>query len=160
MTGIRPWRLADLAALAALHAGCFASAWQEEFLGRLLAQPGAFCLLAIQHDMPEGFVIARVVAGEAEILSLGVRQAARRQGLGVQLIRTTADHAAVMGACDIFLEVAVDNDAARSLYQRLGFHEVGHRRNYYDDANGSQQDALILKRRVPFEAVGMRPELD
>ena len=151
--------LADLPAIADLQAACFPEVWGPEFLGRLLAQPGAFSLVAMDLGAPAGFLVARAVAGEAEILSLGVRQESRRQGLGSGLIRMAATRAATMGASQICLEVAVENEAARALYGGLGFHVVGSRPAYYHGTGGVRGDGLILKRALS-ESMGSGQEVD
>jgi ribosomal-protein-alanine N-acetyltransferase len=140
--------LADLPSIADLQAVCFPDAWGMEFLGRLLAQPGAFSLVAVDNGATAGFAIGRAVAGEAEILSLGVRGALRRQGLGTELVRMALARAVAMGASQICLEVAVENDAARALYGSLGFEEVGSRPAYYCGPDGARLDGLILKRTL------------
>lgn len=145
---IRPGLLEDLPAIARLHRECFAEAWEVGFLGRLLAQPGAFCAIALEQELHAGFLLARVNAGEGEILSLGVRLLSRRRSLGIALVRNALERAASAGAMEIFLEVAVENVAARSLYSRLGFQEAGLRPAYYGQCPGTGTDALILRRRV------------
>jgi [ribosomal protein S18]-alanine N-acetyltransferase len=147
---IRPGSLGDMPAIAALHARCFARAWDEEFLGRILAQPGAVALVAIEESTIAGFVLARAAAGEAEILSLGVRPELRRRGLGTELIRTAGLHVEEAGAVEVFLEVSVENASARALYAGLGFREVGLRADYYEEAVGAARDALVLRRALPL----------
>jgi ribosomal-protein-alanine N-acetyltransferase len=147
---IRQATLADLSIIAGLHAECFAQGWDEEFLGRILAQPGAFAFLAIELGVLEGFVLVRAAAGEAEILSLGIRLTMRRRGLGAALIRTACLRADEAGAVEVFLEVSVENEAARALYAGLGFREVGRRPDYYEDAVGAARDALVLRRALPL----------
>src|ERR1700758_1501447 len=87
MIEVRPLGAFELAALAELHAACFEDAWDEAALAALLAMPGAFALIA-EADRADGFVIARAAAGEAEILSLGVRPDLRRRGLGRSLLQS------------------------------------------------------------------------
>jgi ribosomal-protein-alanine N-acetyltransferase len=147
---IRQATLADLRTIAALHAQCFAQGWDEEFLGRILAQPGAFAFLELDRETPTGFVVVRAVAGEAEILSLGVSPASRRRGLGAALIRAACQHAEEFTVVEVFLEVSVENVAARAVYDRLGFREVGRRTDYYEDAVGAARDALVLRRALPL----------
>jgi tRNA threonylcarbamoyladenosine biosynthesis protein TsaB len=142
---VRPGTLADLPAIAKLHAECFVDAWDTEFLGRLLAQPGAFSAIAVEHDVPVGFVLARAVAGEAEVLSLGVQPRSRRRSVGTALVRSMIERALQTGAAEVFLEVGVENAAARRLYGRLGFAEVGARSAYYRRDSGPGTDALILR---------------
>ena len=84
------------------------------------------------------------LADEAEILTLAVRPSARRAGLGGRLVEAAVVRAAALGAERMFLEVAEGNVAARALYARSGFVEMGRRRGYYSHADGSREDALTL----------------
>ena len=126
-------------ALADLHATAFAAPWSAAAIAELLAQPGVFA-----EGEEDGFILIRVVADEAEILTLAVRPAARRVGLGGRLVEAAVVRAAARGAERMFLEVAEDNVAARALYARTGFVEAGRRRGYYARADGSREDALVL----------------
>ena len=128
-------------ALADLHATAFAAPWSAAAIAELLAQPGVFA-----EGDEDGFILIRVVADEAEILTLAVRPEARKQGLGARLVDRAAVHAADRGAALLFLEVAEDNAAARALYARCGFSEVGRRRGYYPSSGGGRIDALMLAR--------------
>jgi len=105
----------------------------------LLEQDG---VIGVWHA--DGFILCRVVADEAEILMLAVRPDARRSGLGRRLTEAAADVCMTRGAERLFLEVAEDNMAARMLYVRAGFVEVGRRRAYYARPDGPAADALIL----------------
>lgn len=136
-------RLADAAdapALGALHAAAFPAGerWGADALRLMLEMPGAFGLL-----LPEqGFVLARVAADEAEILTLAVVPGARRRGQGGGLLAAAMAQAAARGAATMFLEVSERNAAARALYAAAGFGEAGRRRRYYADGS----DALVLRR--------------
>ena len=140
MSGGDPDRAARL---AAIHAEAFAephdSPWSAAAFADLLAQPGVFAV-----DSADGFILMRVVADEAEILTLAVRPAARRAGQGAQLVGEGLVAAAARGAVRVFLEVADDNAAARALYARAGFVEAGRRPGYYAGADGERRDALLL----------------
>jgi ribosomal-protein-alanine N-acetyltransferase len=139
----------DLPHVARLHEECFADAWNAEFIGRLLAQPGAFGMVAMDDGTQAGFVLARANAGEAEILSVGVRFGSRRRSLATALVQGALDLVCAGGAVEVFLEVAVENGAARALYRRLGFLEVGSRPAYYGQGMGPRSEALILRRALP-----------
>jgi ribosomal-protein-alanine N-acetyltransferase len=95
-------------------------------------------------------VISRVAGDEAEILTLAVSPAARRNGAGTALMNEAARHAWEYGARTMFLEVATSNEAAYALYSRLGFREVGRRKSYY----ASAEDALILRADLPLLPLG------
>lgn len=131
---------ADRAArLAALHATAFAEPWDAPAFAALLDQAGVFAV-----DAPDGFILMRAVADEAEILTLAVRPQARRRGLGGRLVGEGAVEAAARGAVRLFLEVAADNVPARALYAQAGFVEAGRRPGYYARPDGARQDALLL----------------
>lgn len=141
---------ADIAALAALHRTGFSEAWSVQSLMDLLESPGAFAVLAEANGDPQGFVLVREAAGEAEILTIAVQPEQRRHGLGRRLLAAAARRAAEMGATTLFLEVAVDNQAALALYYSLGFVEVGRRKAYYARPSAPAANALILKVDVPL----------
>src|SRR5262249_51240454 len=117
----------DVDTLARIHAACFAKAWDAKTLGDMLKSPGILALSA-----PHGFVLARVAADEAEILTLAVAPEARRQGLARALVVEAVVRAHAKGAAQTFLEVSRVNTAARALYGSLGFAEVGTRKSYYE----------------------------
>ena len=127
------------ARLAALHAGAFDAPWDAAAFDSLLGEAGVHLA-----ETPDGFILMRTVADEAEILTLAVRPSARRRGVGAGLVGRGAAEAAARGARRLFLEVAEDNDAARALYARAGFVEAGRRPRYYARADGSRADALLL----------------
>jgi len=129
----------DTAPLAALHAVCFDDAWDAASLRTMLAAPEAY---TFHH--PDGFVVARVAGGEAEILTLAVAPQARGKGLGRALLCEAIAKAEQLGAGAMFLEVGSGNPAARALYAGLGFAPVGARKAYYRG-----QDALVLRLSLP-----------
>jgi len=138
--------------LALLHAQCFPEEpWEAEALRRILALNGGFGRLAWQGDMAIGFVLARDLGNECEILSLGVVPESRRLGVGRALLRAVIEEAARQRRPSAVLEVAADNAAARALYARSGFIAVGHRPRYYRRA-GAAIDALILRCPIGSEA--------
>jgi ribosomal-protein-alanine N-acetyltransferase len=154
---VRPTVAFDLDVLAELHAEAFADAqdqtWTRESIATLLAMPGAFGLIGSIDGAPAGLIIARVAAGEAEILTLGVVPGARRRGLARLLLDEAAGRAAAEGAERLFLEVAEDNLPAQALYIHAGFAKVGRRRDYYARTGASPVAALILARplaALPF----------
>jgi ribosomal-protein-alanine N-acetyltransferase len=149
---IRPAGPFDLALLAELHAACFAERWDPAALASLLAMPGALAFLASgplgpAGDEPLGFVLLRAIAGEAEIISIGVRPEARRAGIGRRLLGAALAAAAAGGAERLFLEVAADNWQALGLYLSHDFTEVGRRPNYYQ-RNGGGMMALVLSKPI------------
>ncbi len=140
---IRPVRAEEAATLSALHGRAFPpdETWGPVAIQAMLGLDGAFGLVADgASGLPEGFILARAVADEAEVLTLAVDPAARRRGWGGLLLRGALAEVARRGAESLFLEVSEGNAPARALYARAGATEVGRRRRYYADGS----DALVL----------------
>src|SRR5512143_561721 len=110
----------DLDRAAALHAESFAAlgerAWTRQDLAELLASPGVAGMLLAVDGGDAGFALWRVVADEAELLTIAVRPIHRRQGAGRRLLMAAIDHVRGAGAQSLYLEVGTDNPAARHLY--------------------------------------------
>jgi len=135
--------------LAALQAACFPEEpWDAASIASLCAPPEGFALLALRGEEPVGFVLARVAAGEGEILAIGVLPTERRSGVGRRLVEATLAHARELGADALFLEVAEDNGAARTLYMANEFFSVGRRPGYYKRPSGTVA-ALVLRHTIP-----------
>jgi ribosomal protein S18 acetylase RimI-like enzyme len=134
--------------LSALHGVCFPEEpWDERALRPLLALSGVFGFVAWQPEAPAGFVLARDLGEDVEILSLGVIPPCRRQGVGRALLDAVAAETGRRRRGSIVLEVAVANAAARRLYAAAGFVQVGRRPRYYRHA-GQNGDGLILRRPI------------
>ncbi len=145
---LAPASAADAVGLAQAHARSFDPAWSASEIAALLVSPGAFAMAARAAEDPDwvaGFLLARAIAGEAEVLTLAVDPAHRRQGVARALLEASAAAAVTAGAEAMFLEVAADNDAAVALYQSAGFESVGRRRGYYARPGGPPVDALVLR---------------
>lgn len=135
------------AEIARLHGELFSPAWSEESVRTLLDHPASTAFLAVVGGPPKvvvGFVMAQLVADEAEILSVGVARSWQRRGLGRRLVEGVARAAQRAEAKKLFLEVAADNDAAMALYRRTGFLGTGLRRGYYARPGGDAVDAVTL----------------
>jgi ribosomal-protein-alanine N-acetyltransferase len=141
MTTLTPLSLAHAGLIAGMHHVCFAEPWNEKAMAELLVLPGVYGWLAADGK-PEGFVMARIAADEAEILTLMVLPPYRRHGLARRLLEAALDNAKVQGVENMYLEVASSNRAAQYLYTKMGFTQVGRRKGYY----GEGVDALLLAR--------------
>ena len=90
-----------------------------------------------------GFCILQPVLDEANLLLMAIDPAQQGQGLGYQLLEASV----VMlknNQVQIFLEVRESNLAAIKLYEKSGFHQIDLRKNYYPNANGSREHAIIM----------------
>jgi len=134
-----------------MHRACFPDGpWDAATLERILTLAGGFGYLAWQEEAPVGFILARDLAGEVEVLSVGVLPHWRRGGIGRALFDAVVAKAEHDGLGSIVLEVATENTAARALYAAFGFVQVGRRPGYYRQTGG-RTDALILRRGITGE---------
>jgi ribosomal-protein-alanine N-acetyltransferase len=135
-----------------LYTECLDEPLTAPMRSNLLASPGMWASLAWAATeggpAAAGFVMARSIAGEAEVVGIGVRPAQRRKGVGGALLADAVVRAVALGAEAIFLEVAEDNPAAVALYRSAGFRPVGRRPGYYRRKSRLPVAALIMRRTV------------
>jgi [ribosomal protein S18]-alanine N-acetyltransferase len=132
----------DAAAIAAVHAASFQRGWSEDEFRRLLLERNVICHRArIGHSLV-GFILSRLVAGEAEILSVAIKPGWRGRGFSRPLLDLHLRRLAGLGTSAVFLEVDEKNAPAIRLYRKAGFYDVGRRTGYY----GGGATALVLRR--------------
>ncbi len=151
---LRDARRDDIEALLSIQrASPGAAPWTRADYEGLLAAKESICLVA-GDGMSEGmgFVLARVMADEMEILNLAVRPAQQRRGLGRRLVEEALARARARGARHCWLEVRASNQAAREFYHAAGFQEHTRRRDYYRDP---VEDAVVCRRAL--SAAGSLP---
>jgi [ribosomal protein S18]-alanine N-acetyltransferase len=133
---------------AHLHAACFAHSWSAQDFESLLSNAAVAGEAAIDptNNALRGFLLTRMAADEAEILTLAVDGAVRRRGVGQSMLISHLSRLPALVATKLFLEVERENAAAVSLYLKYGFREVGQRRGYYPKRDGAAATALVLRR--------------
>ena len=138
----------DLDAVLAIEAESFTSPWTREmYLAELENVGVSFCYLARSDEgTPVGFCSFWRVLDELHINNLAVVPLHRRRGIASRLMEHVLSEGARLGAHRATLEVRRSNDAARQLYERLGFSPSGVRRAYYTNP---VEDALVLWREGP-----------
>ncbi len=141
------------AALARLHALCFGTPrpWSEAEFSSLL-RDGSVFLTGGGRDAGgadnSGFALGRVIADEAELLTLAVHPDHRRKGRGRALLSTYENEAVRRGATRSFLEVSSANHAAITLYAQAGYRQTGQRPGYYRTPDGGRIAALTFSRSL------------
>ena len=122
--------------LANLHKLCFPNKpWSADDFADL--KKSGCDIMASEH----GFVVWRVVADEAEIITIGVHPDARRGGIADAMLMLVESDVKKRGGKKIFLEVAENNIPARALYEHNGYVQVGVRPKYYDGT-----DAILMEK--------------
>jgi len=94
-----------------------------------------------------GYVLVSSIFDEAEIEDVCIAADMRHSGLATLLFNGLFERLKICKIQQIMLEVATGNDAAKGLYAKLGFIEVGRRKAYYQDAKGVS-DAFVLKKTM------------
>lgn len=132
--------------LAATHQAAFTQtrAWGAAEFESLLSSPLIFATGDVQC-----FALVRVIADEAELLTIATHPNHQRQGLARQVMCQWQTQAARLGATQAFLEVAADNTPAHALYRRFMYEEVATRAGYYTRTDGTSCDAIIMRRILP-----------
>ncbi|MCL2384665.1 MAG: GNAT family N-acetyltransferase [Alphaproteobacteria bacterium] len=133
---------------AAIHATSFAHPWAEADFEQLFTTPGIFADGAItpKEKNLAGFILSRLAAEEAEILTLAVAPEWRRRGIATSLLGPHLASLANLQVARLFLEVNVENIGARALYAHFGFEPVGERQAYFRTAGDGRATALVMRR--------------
>ena len=146
---LRGARTADAGRLASLHAEGFERGWGTGEFEQLLAERNVIGHVAeSRFRSPRGFVLSRIAAEEAEILSIVVSLKARGRGVGALLLGQHLSALQHHGVRALFLEVEDGNRSAIALYHRYAFETVGKRGSYYKRADGSSPSALVMRRNL------------
>lgn len=143
---VEPATLRDAPALARLHKASFHRGWDVGEFEQLLSERSVLAHRLRIGRTVAGFILARMAADEAEILSVAIAPNLRGRGLSGPLVRTHLGYLAGTGIRTVFLEVEENNRPARALYARVGFATVGRRERYYKDDSGAQLNAIVMRR--------------
>jgi len=142
---LRPMRTADLDALMPFEQRMFGpEAWSRQgYLDELADTELRHYLVAetTEHELL-GTAGLLTIGETAQILTVGVLPAARRQGIGRLLVRALVAEARRREATEVLLEVREDNQAAQRLYAAEGFAVLGRRRGYYEQG---RVDAITMR---------------
>ena len=108
----------------------------------------SFALVAERRDdsATVGFLIARGLGPQWELENIVVAGEMQGKGIGTRLMQALLDRAKQANSEAVFLEVRESNEAARALYEKLGFQEVGRRKSYYSNP---LEDAVLYRKTLP-----------
>lgn len=143
MIEIRQMTRAHVPQVAELEKICFADPWSERSVASELENPLSYWLVALEGGTVAGYVGSQTVLGETDMMNVAVRPEFRRQGIAEALILVLIEDLKALQSHCLTLEVRDSNASARALYEKLGFLEVGRRKNYY---RNPREDALILQK--------------
>jgi len=139
---LRPMTEADLAAVMHIESRSYDFPWTEGIFRDCL-RVGYYCRILLDGDEPACYGIMSIGAGEAHILNLCVKPECRAQGIGRYMLTHLLNYAREQGAGVAVLEVRQSNTPALALYEKMGFHSIGVRKDYYPAFSG-REDARVL----------------
>ena len=129
--------------IAQLEILCFSDPWSVNSISYELTNKLSHWLVALEGERVVGYIGSQSVMGEADMMNLCVHPDHRRKGIGEALVNQLVHDLDEQDTRVLFLEVRVSNANAIALYEKLGFVEVGMRRNYYFKP---REDALIMRK--------------
>lgn len=145
----RPMTPADVPVVVAIERSAFSTPWHPDSFLSLIGRYG--CELRVAENAAGevvAYAVVMFVLEQAELANIAVRSDLRGCGVGSVFLERTLERVREIGVRELFLEVRESNAAARALYRRYGFEEIGRRRNYYDRP---REDALQLVKRFEDE---------
>ena len=132
-----------VAQVAELEKLCFSDPWSEKSVASELNNPLAFWLVADDNGRVAGYIGSQTVVGESDMMNVAVHPDYRQQGIATGLIVGQVEQLRKLESHSLTLEVRASNEPAKRLYEKLGFQQVGCRKNYY---RNPREDALILRK--------------
>ena len=137
---------ADIAQVMVIEKRSYPFPWTEGNFRDCLKSGYYACVLEEQDKMI-GYALMSMAAGEAHVLNICIHPQFRGNGLGRALLHSLEQTAKQNSVDMLLLEVRASNKVAITLYESMGFNELGCRANYYPDHHG-REDALVLARQL------------
>lgn len=143
MPQIRRMLMTDLDAVVAIEREVFLFPWTRGNFSDSI-DSGYHCLVLEQNGHLFGYGVMIIGPEEAHLLTLSVAAGSQRKGWGERLLRHFICIAREQRARSMFLDVRESNRAAARLYERMGFRQIGKRRDYYP-AMGGREDSIVME---------------
>jgi ribosomal-protein-alanine N-acetyltransferase len=144
---IEPGEARDAKDLARIHALSFFRGWPREEFESFLDDAASPVYIACDAKRRiAGFALIRMVADEAELLSIAVDPKWRDKKIGRALLDAVFADLMMSPVRRMFLEVDEQNQPAIKLYRRHSFADIGTRKGYYPRPDGSAATALVMAR--------------
>ena len=132
-----------VAAVAALEKICFSDPWSVNSVASELHNKLALWLVAEEEGEVAGYIGSQTVMDETDMMNVAVHPDHRRKGIAEALVLSLVEELKQKGSRCLTLEVRASNLPAIALYEKLGFSQIGRRKNYY---RNPREDALILRK--------------
>ncbi len=133
----------DVAAVAALEAENFSRPWSYDAFYKTLSDENYIVIIAKETDALLGYCVLLCTGEEADITNVCTAPVARGKGVATAMLTALMEAGHTRGVKEFFLEVRESNTTERSLYTKLGFEEIGLRKNYYEEP---REHAVLMKK--------------
>ena len=132
-----------VASIAELEKLCFSDPWSENSIATELTSRLSYWLVAVENGVVVGYIGSQSVLGESDMMNVAIHPDHRRRGIAEALVEALSRDLKERDNVCLTLEVRASNAPAIALYKKLGFIQVGLRKNYY---RNPREDALILRK--------------
>jgi ribosomal-protein-alanine N-acetyltransferase len=139
---VRAMHMEDLPTVSALEHLSYEFPWAAGIFTDCV-KAGHPCWVLCLDEAVVGYGMLSTGAGEAHLLNVCIAPEHRGRGLGRHLLGRLLDVARWNGAERVYLEVRPSNPLAKTLYESVGFHQIGRRPRYYP-ARGGREDAIVM----------------
>lgn len=139
---IRRAAKSDIHRIIEIEKVSFSDPWDERLFLDVIDSENKHLMIADEGGEIAGYIVFEKVLDEGHITNLAVGGEHRKKGIATGLINKVLGLAKGMNMREIFLEVRESNGAARKLYSKFGFAELGKRKGYYQ---GTNEDAIVLR---------------
>lgn len=143
MITIRQMEIEDIDEVAAIEESLFSASWSPAGFFSFLLRDDTLFLVAEEEGGIIGYCGVVMVLDEGDITNVAVSVNHQGRGIGRQLVEAMIAKALERGVEHLHLEVRQSNERARTLYQKLGFQEVGLRKGYYE---APAEDGILMRR--------------
>ena len=142
MITIREMQIDDLEQVMQIEEQNFSVPWTETGFFSFLIRNDTLFLVAEEEKEILGYCGVVTASGEGDITNVAVKKSRQKEGIGRQMLAQLLARMEEAGVGALYLEVHAGNAGAIHLYRKLGFEEVGVRKNYYESY---REDGLVMK---------------
>lgn len=143
---LRDMTTADLDAVLRIEQQVHSHPWTRGMFSDSLAQ-GYICKVFAAENEIVGYAVLMPALDEVHLLNISIDRACQRKGLGVKLFNIINELCISRKFLRVLLEVRRSNVAANALYRKVGFVDIGVRRDYYPSDN-KREDAIVMEYKI------------
>ena len=140
-----PMTEADLSEVMTIEQAVYPHPWSRGNFCDALSSGYQNWLLRDAQGSLLGYFLLLLAVDEAHLLNISVRGDLHGRGFGRALLSQVVRLANHDLMASVLLEVRPSNQRALAVYERYGFVRIGVRKNYYPNANGYREDAIVMR---------------